>query len=155
MLYVSSCCRLRPRVSRPGAPPPSGTRPPRRAYHPATGHRPEMTMNANEETPSRFARPRGRAEGQASTALAVTREVCRDYTRSSRIEWLETNGTGGFAMGTAAGANTRRYHGLLVAPLRPPVDRFVLLSKVEETVQLDGESRDLSTTQYPGVVHPQ
>jgi predicted glycogen debranching enzyme len=112
-------------------------------------------MNANRETPNRLTPTRGRAQRQASTALAVPREVCVDYSRSSAIEWLETNGTGGFAMGTASGANTRRYHGLLVAPLRPPVDRFVLLSKIEETARVDGVSHDLATTQYPGVVQPQ
>ena len=51
---------------------------------------------------------------------------------ASKTEWLETNGTGAFAMGTAAGVNTRRYHALLVASLKPPVERYVLLSRVEE-----------------------
>ena len=45
--------------------------------------------------------------------LTVGRKVCQDHARSSRLEWLETNGAGGFAMGTVAGTNTRRYHGLL------------------------------------------
>jgi predicted glycogen debranching enzyme len=52
-------------------------------------------------------------------------------------EWLETNGIGGFASSTESGMNTRRYHGLLVAALHPPVGRMVLLSKIEETVILD------------------
>jgi len=46
-------------------------------------------------------------------------------------EWLVTNGLGGFASGTVAQANTRRYHGLLVASLRPPVERVVMVAKVE------------------------
>src|SRR5687767_1939934 len=87
--------------------------------------------------------------------LAITRGVLRDYARSSGIEWLETNGLGGFAMGTAAGVSTRRYHGLLVTALRPPVDRHLLLAKVEETVLAEGIGHDLATTQYPGAVHPQ
>ena len=53
--------------------------------------------------------------------MPIDRDTCRDFARSSKLEWLETNGTGGFAMGTVAGTNTRRYHGLLVASLRPPV----------------------------------
>jgi predicted glycogen debranching enzyme len=57
-------------------------------------------------------------------------------------------------MGTAAGVNTRRYHGLLVAALRPPSDRFVLLSKLQETALIDGEAHELGTAQYPGAVHP-
>ena len=51
-------------------------------------------------------------------------------------EWLLTNGLGGYAMGTVAGAPTRRYHGLLVAALRPPVERVVALSAVVDRVQL-------------------
>jgi glycogen debranching enzyme len=66
-------------------------------------------------------------------------------------EWLETNGTGAFAMGTKAGVNTRRYHALLVATLKPPVDRYVLLSRVEEEVAVDGRTYALGSCQYPGV----
>ncbi len=102
------------------------------------------------------ARAQTRAANRAAThALVVDGATCADYEKSSRIEWLESNGTGGFAMGTAAGVNTRRYHGLLVAALHPPVDRFVLLSKLEETVRIDARDHALATTQYPGAVHPQ
>jgi len=72
-----------------------------------------------------------------------------------RREWLETNGLGGFASSTILGLNTRRYHGLLVAATKPPVGRFVLLSKLEETLVLGGHGFDLSVNRYPGVVHPQ
>ena len=51
--------------------------------------------------------------------------------------------------------NTRRYHGLLVAATKPPVGRMVLLSKLEETLVVDGHRYDLSSNRYPGVVHPQ
>jgi predicted glycogen debranching enzyme len=86
--------------------------------------------------------------------IHVSREVCTNLERGSKLEWLETDGLGGFAMGTAIGLSTRRYHGLLVAALQPPVDRFVLLSKVEETVCIGGQDVELGTTQYPGVVAP-
>ena len=86
--------------------------------------------------------------------VAVGRKVCADYARSSRIEWLESNGTGSFAMGTVAGANTRRYHGLLVASLRPPVDRHVLLSRLDEVVSDGTLEVPLGTAQYPGALHP-
>jgi glycogen debranching enzyme len=69
----------------------------------------------------------------------------------SRIEWIEANGTGAFAMGTAAGINTRRYHALLVASLKPPVERYVLLSRVEEELAVDGRTYALGCCQYPGV----
>jgi glycogen debranching enzyme len=69
----------------------------------------------------------------------------------SEIEWLETNGTGAFAMGTSAALNTRRYHALLVASLKPPVERYVLLSRVEEEVSVDGQAYAMGCCQYPGV----
>jgi len=81
--------------------------------------------------------------------------VCRDFDVASRREWLETNGMGGFASSTIAGLNTRRYHGLLVAATKPPVGRMVLLSKIEETVIVNGRRYELSANRYPGVVHPQ
>ena len=57
-----------------------------------------------------------------------------------KAEWLLTNGLGGYAMSTPAGINTRRYHGLLVAALTPPVNRFVALNAVADTVTLDPNS---------------
>ena len=81
--------------------------------------------------------------------------ICRNLDLASRREWLETNGIGGFASSTIAGLNTRRYHGLLIAATRPPLGRMVLLSKLEETLVLDGRRFDLSANRYPGVVHPQ
>lgn len=58
--------------------------------------------------------------------------------RASRLEWLEANGLGGYASGTVAGLRTRRYHGLLIASLRPPTQRTLLFAGVEEKVR-DGE----------------
>jgi predicted glycogen debranching enzyme len=68
---------------------------------------------------------------------------------------LETNGIGGFASSTIIGLKTRRYHGLLVAATKPPVGRFVLLSKLEETLLIGERAFELSANRYPGVVHPQ
>ena len=51
-------------------------------------------------------------------------------------EWLITNGIGGYSSSTIIGANTRKYHGLLVAPLTPPARRFVILSKLYNTVYI-------------------
>src|SRR5213082_207918 len=70
-------------------------------------------------------------------------------------EWLAVNHLGGYAASTVPGCNTRKYHGLLVAAMSPPVRRMVLLSKVEETVTQDGWPVHLSCNEYPGVVHPQ
>lgn len=86
--------------------------------------------------------------------LQIEQAICSDATESSKLEWLETNGLGGFACSTVSGINTRRYHGLLTAALRPPVDRYLLLSKVEETLVIGERRFDLSANRYPGAVHP-
>ncbi|MGZ3583827.1 MAG: amylo-alpha-1,6-glucosidase, partial [Ktedonobacterales bacterium] len=68
-------------------------------------------------------------------------------------EWLVTNGLGGYAMGSVCGATTRSYHGLLVAAVRPPVDRAVLVTKVDETVtSANGTTLALGTNEYAGGV---
>jgi predicted glycogen debranching enzyme len=87
--------------------------------------------------------------------IQFTKETCGDLDAALRREWLETNGLGGFASSTIIGLNTRRYHGLLVAATKPPVGRVVMLSKLEETLFIEGQAFDLSANRYPGVIHPQ
>src|SRR5215210_5900547 len=79
---------------------------------------------------------------------------CRDLSLSTRREWLETNGRGGFAFGTVAGMRTRRYHGLLTVATRPPGGRMLLLAGLEETVRAGEDAWELGCNQYPGAVHP-
>ena len=50
-------------------------------------------------------------------------------------DWIITNGIGGYSSSTILGINTRKYHGLLVAPLNPPGNRYVILSKVDESFE--------------------
>ena len=78
----------------------------------------------------------------------------RDFGWASKQEWLETNGIGGFASGSLTGANSRRYHGILTAATDPPLGRLTLVSKVEETVIIDGQEFELSANQYPRNIHP-
>ncbi|HEU4531200.1 MAG TPA: amylo-alpha-1,6-glucosidase [Steroidobacteraceae bacterium] len=63
--------------------------------------------------------------------LTLDRGELRDFDAAASREWLVTNGLGGFAAGTVSGARTRRYHGLLVASLKPPVERVVTLAKLD------------------------
>src|SRR5580698_6423420 len=86
--------------------------------------------------------------------IQFERETWSDLEAALQREWLETNGLGGFASSTIIGLNTRRYHGLLVAAARPPVGRLVLLSKLEETLFIEGKSFELSANRYPGLIHP-
>lgn len=83
------------------------------------------------------------------------KSTVNDLAASLSREWLETNGVGGFSSSTIIGLNTRRYHGLLTAATKPPVGRLVMLSKLEETLVIDGRRYELSANQYPGVIHPQ
>ncbi len=82
-------------------------------------------------------------------------EICSNFEQSGSREWLETNGIGGYASSSVSGANTRRYHGLLVAATRPPLGRIVMLSKYEEILTINREQFELSCNQYPGKVHPE
>jgi predicted glycogen debranching enzyme len=86
--------------------------------------------------------------------VKVGAEDCRNLDRALSLEWLETNGKGGFASGTIAGANTRRYHALLLTARKPPSERFVLVNHLEEWLDIDGQAIPLSTNLYPGAVHP-
>ena len=60
-------------------------------------------------------------------------------------EWLLTNGIGGFSSSTVIGANTRKYHGLLIAPLTPPGRRHLILSKLDESIEIGNKKHDLYT----------
>ena len=71
-------------------------------------------------------------------AIDFGREVCSDLSVVSKREWLVTNGIGGYASGTLANVLSRRYHGLLMAALEPPLGRTLLLAKLDETAEYDG-----------------
>lgn len=66
------------------------------------------------------------------------REICSSPVILGGREWLVTNGIGGYASGTIAGFLTRCYHGLLVAALKPPLGRILLLTKLDETATYEG-----------------
>ena len=87
---------------------------------------------------------------QNARSVEFGREVCGDLRAAETREWLVTNGIGGFSSGTVAGLPTRRYHGLLIAALKPPLDRKLLVSHMEETVVCDGRRYDLSTCRWAG-----
>ncbi|TVP63406.1 MAG: glycogen debranching protein [Leptolyngbya sp. LCM1.Bin17] len=80
--------------------------------------------------------------------LCFGRDICGDRAAVTQREWLITNGIGGYGCGTLAGVLTRRYHGLLVAALNPPLDRTLLVSQVNETVTYLGCSYDLHTNHW-------
>lgn len=65
-------------------------------------------------------------------------------------EWVITNGLGGYAGSSIIGANTRKHHGLLIASLHPPVNRYLLLSKLNESIQIGPNTYSFYTNQRPG-----
>ena len=88
-----------------------------------------------------------------------TQYLTPNAEESLRLEWLVTNGIGGYASASLSGANTRRYHGLMVAALNAPLGRSVLLSKFNETLTLKTSDTTryfpIATNLYPGAIQPQ
>ncbi len=82
--------------------------------------------------------------------IAFGPDVLHDFERASQLEWLETNGLGGWASSSITFANTRRYHGMLVAALPGRTERTVLVAKLDETVA----GVDLAANRFPGCIHP-
>ena len=74
--------------------------------------------------------------------------ILRDYQQSTELEWLETNGLGGWSSSTIIGCNTRRYHGLLVAAVLPPTERINLVNKLDETLVVNGRRYEMATNNY-------
>jgi predicted glycogen debranching enzyme len=66
------------------------------------------------------------------------RAICGDLHQAERREWWLANGLGGYAAGTIAGSLTRRYHGLLIAPVEPPLGRRLVWTKADAEL-VDGE----------------
>ena len=84
--------------------------------------------------------------------MTVDVQLARDQFVSTQsaftLEWLVTNGLGGFASGTIAQANTRRYHGLLVAALKPPGCRVLTLSKLGVALEYRGRRYELDSNEF-------
>lgn len=88
--------------------------------------------------------------------LIFGRDLCGQWPAVAEHEWLVVNGLGGFAAGTVAELNTRRYHGLLVAALAPPVERTLLVAKLDITAHYQGQSYPLFSNEFAdGTVSPQ
>jgi predicted glycogen debranching enzyme len=77
------------------------------------------------------------------------------FDEALRSEWLLTNGIGGYASSTALGLNTRKYHALLVAALRPPGERTVVLSKIDEDIKVGDQTWQLGANDFQGSTYPE
>ena len=86
--------------------------------------------------------------------LQKEKATLSNFDESVQLEWLETNGLGGWASSTIIGCNTRRYHGLLVASTRPPIERMVLVSKLEETIVVNDQFYELGVNNFGDAINP-
>ncbi len=80
--------------------------------------------------------------------IRFEREFCCNVGISAAREWLVTNGLGGYGCGTVAGMLTRRYHGLLIAALSPPVQRTLMLTKLDETATYGSSTYALAVNRW-------
>lgn len=93
---------------------------------------------------------------KAPGKLCFDRKIFERLELAEEKEWLVTNGLGGFASGTIAGSATRRYHGLLIAALRPPLGRMQLVAALDENARHAGSNYALATHRWAsGAVDPQ
>ena len=89
------------------------------------------------------------------TDRPMTSETVSNVPGLTSLEWLEADGLGGYASGTASGIRTRRYHALLLAARRPPTDRVVLVNGFDAWVTTPAGRFAISSQAYgPDVVHP-
>lgn len=116
----------------------------------------KVTADSHAQTQRRSDVTEDSSAGVSGTpAVSFGREVCGELEQAEQREWLITNGIGGFASGTVSGNLTRRYHGLLLAALHPPVGRTQLVARLDETARYDGLEVPLATNRWlSGAVEP-
>ncbi len=78
-----------------------------------------------------------------------------DFDRALTLEWIVTNGLGGYASSTVLNVNTRKYHGLLVAALDPPVKRHLFLTKLNEEAVIRGNANPFFSDEFRNIVCPE
>ncbi len=102
--------------------------------------------SSNSCTPASFSAP---------CSIRFTRAICGDLGQAERREWWIANGLGGYAGGTIAGSLTRRYHGLLIAPVASPLARRLVLAKADATLIERARSWPLFTNRWKsGAISP-
>jgi predicted glycogen debranching enzyme len=85
-------------------------------------------------------------------AIAISRSITNNLEFAQSKEWIVTNGIGGYASGTIANLLTRRYHGLLIAALQPPLGRTLLVSKLDETITYANQTIPLFAKRWLGEI---
>src|ERR1700752_3221071 len=101
-------------------------------------------------------RPPGSSPGPAiPNLIRFGRAICGDLDQAERREWWLANGLGAYAAGTVAETLTRRYHGLLIAPVDPPLGRRLVFTKADATLTVGGRAWPLHSNRWSdGVIDP-
>jgi predicted glycogen debranching enzyme len=87
--------------------------------------------------------------------MRVGRKVLSGVNEALRREWIVTNGLGGYTSSTVLGINTRKYHGLLVAAFNPPVNRWIMLTKLDEEIKTKNKTYALGANEFKDVIYPE
>lgn len=102
-----------------------------------------------------MAKRASKADYSLPDPIRFGREICGDLAQAERREWWLANGMGGYAAGTIAGTLTRRYHGLLIAPVNPPLGRHLVFAKADASlVEGDRETPLHANRWSSGTVDP-
>lgn len=86
--------------------------------------------------------------------ISLERNLLSDIDEAVKKEWIVTNGLGGYASSTVLGINTRKYHGVLIASFNPPTDRRVLLTQINEEVQVNNKTYHLGARELKSGIQP-
>lgn len=88
-------------------------------------------------------------------SITFSKDNLSNFEDAIKNEWLVTNGLGGYASSTVLGLNTRKYHAFLVAALRPPGERTVVLSKLDEDIKVGEKTLQLGANDFRHDIYPQ
>ncbi len=89
-----------------------------------------------------------------SPKIYVGPSFLSDFSEAIRSEWIVANGLGGYASSTVLNINTRKYHGLLVVAFNPPVERRLLLAKVDEEAWIGNNLYSFYSNEFRDAIFP-
>jgi predicted glycogen debranching enzyme len=87
--------------------------------------------------------------------IEIGSHILSDFDKAIRKEWIVANGLGGYASSTTLGVNIRKFHGLLIAAFRPPTDRRVLLTKLDEELEIGKKAYPLGSNEFKHGIQPE
>lgn len=86
--------------------------------------------------------------------IVITRDTLRKFKNAINLEWIVTNGLGGYSSSTVLGINTRKYHGILVSSFDPPLNRRVMITKLDEQITDNKQTYLLGANEFSQSIFP-